>query len=74
MTNMGNVEIVRCKDCIHRGHLEPTDAVFSGGFSIIFPQQDYRCPARCEDPYYNWCPDDDWFCANGERKETTVDD
>lgn len=67
-------EIVRCKDCIHRGHLEPTNAMFSGGYCIVFPSEDYECPARCEDSYCNWHPDDDWFCANGERKEATGDE
>jgi hypothetical protein len=30
-----------------------------------------RCPCHSSgDPYIDWNPDDDWFCADGERKET----
>ena len=54
------VEVVRCRDCKHR----PTRRE---GFAITFP--DYRCPCQCEDCWYNWYPDDNWFCANGERRE-----
>lgn len=55
------VEIVHCKDCIHK----PTGRGVN--HDITFPEQDYRCPCRCEDYWYSWMPDDDWFCANGER-------
>lgn len=57
------VEVVRCKDCIHK----PTGSGVN--HDITFPNQDYRCPCRCEDYWYSWMPDDDWFCANGERRE-----
>lgn len=57
------VEVVRCKDCIHK----PTGSGVN--HHITFPEQDYRCPCRCEDYWYSWMPDDDWFCANGERRE-----
>ena len=36
-------EIVRCKDCIHK----PTGSGVN--HDIEFPEQDYRCPCRCED-------------------------
>ena len=57
------VEVVRCKDCIHK----PTGSGVN--HDITFPEQDYRCPCRCEDYWYSWMPYDDWFCANGERRE-----
>lgn len=57
------VEVVRCKDCIHK----PTGSGVN--HDITFPEQDYRCPCRCEDYWYSWMPNDDWFCANGERRE-----
>lgn len=59
--------VVRCKDCKHRpvDHRDEYNDVT--GFSIEFP--DVRCPCQCEDGWYNWYPDDDWYCANGERKE-----
>ena len=59
------VPIVRCKDCKHR----PVDT--SGhnyGPDLLFPN-DYKCPCKCADPYYSWMPKDDWFCANGKRRD-----
>jgi hypothetical protein len=59
--------VVRCRDCKHR----PTDNRVrdndSTGFAIEFP--DSSCPCQCEDGWYNWYPDDDWFCGNGERRD-----
>ena len=61
------VNVVRCRDCKHR----PTDNRDRDndmtGFAIQFP--DGKCPCQCEDGWYNWYPGDDWFCANGERRE-----
>lgn len=61
-------EVIRCKDCKHRPSRE-----FEGaeGFALEFP--DYRCPCQCDDGYYSWYPNDDWYCADGERKEQTDD-
>lgn len=58
--------VVRCKDCIHK----PTGSGVN--HDIEFPEQDYRCPCRCEDYWYSWIPDDNWFCANGERKKDEI--
>lgn len=55
-------EIVRCKDCKHR----PFDSEDTQGFGVEFP--DEKCPCQCEDFWYNWRPNDDWFCANAERR------
>ena len=59
--------VVRCRDCKHR----PTDNRVRDddptGLAIEFP--DSRCPCQCEDGWYNWYPNDDWFCANGERRD-----
>ena len=52
-------EIVRCKDCKHK-------------VDTLDDYDDYegKCPCYCsDDPFYSWVPDDDWFCADGERKE-----
>lgn len=63
MTNVeytsDRVNVVRCRDCKHR----PTYT----GFVITFP--DECCPCQCDDAWYNWYPGDDWFCANGERRD-----
>lgn len=53
-------EIVHCKDCKHR----PTQ-------KKCFP--DTVCPCQCSDSYYSWVPPDDWYCADGERKEGEQD-
>lgn len=54
-------EIVRCKDCKHK---PSGDGV---NHRITFP--DERCPCQCDDSWYSWLPDDDWFCGNAERRE-----
>lgn len=59
------VPVVRCKDCKHR----PIDTGgHNYGQDLFFPD-DYKCPCRCGDQWYSWMPGDDWFCANGERRE-----
>jgi len=45
------VEVVRCKDCIHR---------FVDGDGVLF---------NCCELNHNKVQSDDWFCADGERKE-----
>ena len=63
-------ELIRCKDCKHRPKIDQEDVKNDtvDGFSFEFPD-DFKCPCRCEDPYYNWMSKDDWYCGNGERKE-----
>lgn len=58
------IDIIRCKDCKHKPHIE---GEFESGFDIEFP--DGKCQCQCEDGWYNWIPKDDWFCANAERKD-----
>ena len=61
-------EIVRCKDCKHRPK-EPNWETYVDGFDIEFSEGS-KCPCQClGDEYYSWYPEDDWFCACGERKE-----
>lgn len=58
------VPIVRCRDCKHK----PTvPQGCKSGFDIEFP--DNVCPCQCDDKWYSWCPDDNWFCGSGEPKE-----
>lgn len=57
-------ELVRCKDCKYR----PTDPKgHNCGQDLEFP--DDVCPCQVGDNWYSWMPDDNWFCASGERKE-----
>ena len=58
-------EIIYCKDCKHRPS-KPEN--HKNGFDLVFPS-DFKCPCQCDDGYYSWYPDDNWYCANGERKE-----
>ena len=62
------VEVTRCKDCIHRPIIDDPDS--TDGFGLRFPD-DFKCPCRCDDPYYSWMPNDNWFCGNGEKEEKT---
>lgn len=55
-------EIIRCRDCKHK----PSGSGVN--HDISFP--DEVCPCQCEDYWYSWMPDDNWFCGNGERKES----
>ena len=60
-------QIVRCKDCKHRPK-EPNWETYESGFDLEFPEGS-KCPCRCSgDDWYSWYPEDDWFCADGERK------
>jgi len=59
-------ELIRCKDCKHRPKKKYED--YHEGFNLVFPD-DSRCPCECEDPWYNWMPNDDWHCGNAERRE-----
>lgn len=72
ITNSGKVipvgDLVRCKDCKHRPK-EPDWEKYENGFDLEFPEGS-KCPCRCVgDKYYSWYPEDDWFCADGEREE-----
>lgn len=61
-------ELVRCKDCKHRPK-KPNWETYESGFDIEFPEGS-KCPCYCSgDEWYSWYPEDDWFCADGERKE-----
>lgn len=58
------VPVVRCKDCKYR----PIDTgTHQYGHELEFSNE-YKCPCQCGDNWYSWMPDDEWFCANGERR------
>lgn len=64
--------VVRCKNCIHRPIL--IDLNETGGFKFRAPKDDdgfgdSKCPCLNEDDgYYSWMPEDDFFCAYGEKR------
>lgn len=61
------VELVTCKDCKHR------PVIYHKGYCVVPPtnddDEDCSCPCLCDDPFYAYIPRDDFFCANGERRE-----
>lgn len=64
------VAVVRCKDCKYKpSWREGVKEEFRDGFELIFPDwRDNPCPCQCDDGFYAHMPDDNWFCAFGERK------
>ena len=60
--------VVRCKDCKHRPELKLYSDMHGNYTAVEFPDGS-KCPCQCEDFFYSWYPKDDWFCANGERKD-----
>ena len=61
------VSVVRCKDCKHRPIDRREEYNEMNGFGLEFP--DSYCPCQCDDGWYNWFPGDDWYCADGERRD-----
>lgn len=59
--------VIRCKDCKYK----PTapDGI-TYGLQVEFPDKwANRCPCLCEDGWYSWVPDDNFFCAYGAKKD-----
>ena len=56
-------DIVLCKECKHRTRSSEEDEIHH---ELEFP--DHICPCRCEDNWYSWKPEDDFFCRYGERE------
>ena len=60
--------VVYCKDCIHRPY--STEPGKTSGFAVEAPDRECKCPCfNPDDGYYSWIPADDFFCADGERRE-----
>ena len=60
------VEVVRCRDCVHRPSRIPRASDDHEGLNLEFP--DDWCPMQCEDDWNNRMPIDDFFCGYGGRK------
>lgn len=73
------VEVVRCCECKYRPHLrdavdeDDAEELKQGYFDVSdlrFPTEG-KCPCQVlDDEFYSWIPKDDWFCADGERRDT----
>ena len=62
------VEVVRCKDCIHKPYV--VDVFHASYGDIPRLESNGKCPCiNADDYFYSHMPDDDWFCGNGERRE-----
>ena len=58
--------VVLCRDCIHRPYETVPGVRY--GLTVKSPDSVYKCPCYCDgDGWYSYIPDDDFFCANGER-------
>ena len=61
--------VVRCKDCKHRPKEIPFTTSWGETQTYLEFPNDSKCPCwNPSDDYYSWMPDDDWFCADGERR------
>lgn len=61
------IPVVRCKDCKYK----PTapDGI-TYGLQVEFPDKwSNLCPCLCEDGWYSWVSDDNFFCAYGAKRE-----
>lgn len=66
----GIIIITRCKDCIHCPVNVPPQYDTDGNcirYGYVDPG-DEKCILICDDPWYNWVPDPEFFCAKGESK------
>ena len=55
------VKVVRCADCKHNTKL------FNDQGRVQFGDGVCPCKRAGGDPYIDWDPDPDWFCADGEK-------
>lgn len=64
------IDIVRCGECKHKPiKHDPEDDDF--GFNLVSPNgYDNLCPClNTDDGFYSYMPEDDFFCAFGERRD-----
>ena len=60
------VDVVRCKDCKYKPYSVDGKQT---GFSVHPPDNEAeRCPCLCEDGWYSWVPDDEYYCGYGKRR------
>lgn len=67
--NALKIDIIHCGECIYKPKEIP-DKYYEGETKVYFPEinGENLCPCQCDDEFYSWVPDDNWFCANGKRK------
>ena len=65
-----DMDLVRCGECKHKPiKHDPEGDDF--GFNLVSPNgYDNLCPClNTDDGFYSYMPDDNFFCAYGERRE-----
>ena len=65
------VPVVRCKDCKNRP-MKRNPIGNDYGFNLYSPTDDEICPCIVGDNWYSWMPQDNFYCAYGERKDSNV--
>lgn len=64
------VEVVRCKDCIHRPQWNKTVLAPPNYWGESESDIDWTCPLIDKtDTYNSWYMPDDFFCPKGETRE-----
>lgn len=64
------VEVVRCKDCLHRPQWNKTVLAPPNYWGDWEAEVDWTCPLIDKnDLYDSWYMDDDFFCPKGENRE-----
>lgn len=58
------VDVVHCKKCIHRPCIVNKNDLYVYGPNY----DDETCPCLCGDSFYSYIPDDNFYCAYGERR------
>lgn len=62
------VEVTRCKDCVHKPYVVDVFHASYGDVPVL--ESNGKCPCiNADDYFYSHMPDDDWFCADAERRE-----
>ena len=66
------VDVIRCKECMHRPIMDKGIVKAPVIYDGLSAYRSTVCPFICDDPYYNRMPDDNFFCANGEKMEIVL--
>ena len=68
LSELEYVRVVRCKDCIHKPYVVDVFHASYGDIPVL--DSNGKCPCiNADDYFYSHMPDDDWFCASGERRK-----
>lgn len=63
-------DVVLCKDCAKRPILFEGNEMLPLDFKgALMKSPAGWCPCLCDDPFYSYMPPNNWFCAEGVRKQ-----